>query len=180
MLWHIFSILVVQKNLWVFRSCQEQDQIRIRTYLGKAWPDHWPWEFCIRIHNTRGKSWKHIGRKRHSSFSLEIYSRIGLAALFHFTPPPPRVKVYICMQLQTACGWERVGGGVESRWRGFTLCMWPDSESTKLLTHPKQKSRRAGGLKQITNCCKVLMQVTFKTKKLRHCLLWVYLSMAGK
>jgi hypothetical protein len=47
----------------------------------------------------------------------------------------------------------------------LSVHMWPDSEPIKLLTQPKTKSRRGGGLKQITSCCKVLLQATFKTKK---------------
>ncbi len=43
--------------------------------------------------------------------------------------------------------------------RSLTLCIWPDSEATKLLDHPKQKPRRGGGLRQINICRKVPLQV---------------------
>ncbi len=42
--------------------------------------------------------------------------------------------------------------------RSLTLCIWPDSEPTKLLDHPKQKLRRGGDLRQIT-CRKVPLLV---------------------
>ncbi len=29
---------------------------------------------------------------------------------------------------------------MESIYRSYTLCIWPDSEPTKLLNHPKQKN----------------------------------------
>ncbi len=59
----------------------------------------------------------------------------------------------------------RVGRGsrcVESIYRSNTLCIWPDSESTKLLYHPKQKPRRGGRLRQIITCRQVPLQVNFK------------------
>jgi hypothetical protein len=41
-----------------------------------------------------------------------------------------------------------------------------ESEPTKLLSHPqRQKPRRAGSLKQINRCRKVLLQLTYKTKR---------------
>ncbi len=42
-----------------------------------------------------------------------------------------------------------------------TLYIWPDSEPTKLLDHPKQKPRRGGGLRQINTSRKVPLQVSF-------------------
>ncbi len=45
--------------------------------------------------------------------------------------------------------------------RTLTLCIWPDSEPTKLLHHPKQKLRRGRGLRQINTCGKVPFQVNF-------------------
>ncbi len=39
--------------------------------------------------------------------------------------------------------------------RSCTLCIWLDSEPTKLLDHPKQKSRKGGGLMQINTGRKV-------------------------
>ncbi len=33
-------------------------------------------------------------------------------------------------------------------WRSLTLCIWPDSEPTKLLDHPKQNLRGEGSLLQ--------------------------------
>jgi hypothetical protein len=44
---------------------------------------------------------------------------------------------------------------------GYTLCIYPDSEPTKLLYHPN-KPRRGGGLRpQINTCCQVPLLVSF-------------------
>ncbi len=45
--------------------------------------------------------------------------------------------------------------------RNLTLCLWPDSEPTKLLNHSKQKPRRGGRLRQINTCGKVYLHVNF-------------------
>jgi hypothetical protein len=52
--------------------------------------------------------------------------------------------------------------------RSLTLCIWPDSEPTKLPYHPKQKPRRGGGLRQINTSRKVPLQVNFF--KGQHCM----------
>ncbi len=46
-------------------------------------------------------------------------------------------------------------------WGSLTLCIWPDSEPTKLLDNPKQKPRRNGGLRRINICRQVPFQVKF-------------------
>ncbi len=56
--------------------------------------------------------------------------------------------------------------------RSFTLCIWPDSEPTKLLDHPIKKLRRGGGLKQINTCRKVPLQAIFLDDNILHWLLW--------
>ncbi len=43
----------------------------------------------------------------------------------------------------------------------ITFCIWPDSEPTKLLDHPKQKPRRGGCLRLSESCRKVPLQVEF-------------------
>ncbi len=52
-------------------------------------------------------------------------------------PPLPNVQYSICRQCVTVGG----GGCWNALWaifgRSFTLCFWPDSDSTKLLHHPK-------------------------------------------
>ncbi len=45
--------------------------------------------------------------------------------------------------------------------RSLTLCIWPDSEPTKLLDYTKLKPRWEGGLRQINTSCKVPLQVNF-------------------
>ncbi len=44
--------------------------------------------------------------------------------------------------------------------KSLTLCIWPNSEPTKLIDNPKQKPRRDGGL-QINTCRQVPLQVNF-------------------
>ncbi len=88
---------------------------------------------------------------------LELLSLYLL--LVQLSPPPS-----LCQS--TVYVWEGVAGG---RWvqletilcRTLALCIWPDSEPIKLLDHPKQKPRRAGGLRQINTCRKVPLQVNF-------------------
>ncbi len=65
-------------------------------------------------------------------------------------PPPPFLvsKYSIQNTLYRQCVAGR-GWGVEYCCRSLTLCVWPDSEPTKLPDHPKQKPRRGGGLRQI-------------------------------
>ncbi len=61
-------------------------------------------------------------------------------------------------------GWGGGGRGsvcVESIYRGYTLCIWPDSEPTKLLYHLKQKSRRGGGHRPINTSRQVPLLVSF-------------------
>ncbi len=79
--------------------------------------------------------------------------------LVHFPPPfPVLTKQYVGL-----------GGGGEGCWvvletifcMSLTLCIWPDSEPTKLLDQPKQKPRRGGGLRQINTCRKVPTQVNY-------------------
>jgi hypothetical protein len=48
---------------------------------------------------------------------------------------------------------------------GLSHYMGPDSNSTKLLDHPKTKLRSEGASEKINSCRKVLFQVTFKTKQ---------------
>ncbi len=75
--------------------------------------------------------------------------------------PLPCVKV---KYVQTVCGCEWGGGGccvlLETIFcRSLTLPIWPDSEPTKLLDHPKQISE--GGLRQKDTCRKVRLQISF-------------------
>jgi hypothetical protein len=59
------------------------------------------------------------------------------------TPPPlPCVNTHrVCIYT----GGGRGSGCVESIYRSYTLCIWPDSELTKLLYHRKQKPRWGEG-----------------------------------
>ncbi len=60
-------------------------------------------------------------------------------------------------------------GGGEGCWvlletifcRSLTLCIWPDSEPTKLLDHPKRKPKKGRGRRRINTCRKVPFQVNF-------------------
>ncbi len=73
--------------------------------------------------------------------------------------PLPCVNKYRSIQCVTG---GRGSGCVESIYMSHTLCIWPDSEPTKLLHHPKQKPRRGGGLRQIKTCAKYLYWSIFK------------------
>ncbi len=53
----------------------------------------------------------------------------------------------------------------------LTLCIWPDSEPTKLLDQPKQKPRRGGCLRQKNTCHRVPLQVNFLDDDILHCFL---------
>ncbi len=77
-------------------------------------------------------------------------------------PPPPLPR---SMYLYVQC--DRRGEGIglcgdHTVYKSYTLCIWPDSEPTKLLYRPKQKPWRGGGLRQISTCHQVHLQVNFK------------------
>ncbi len=78
------------------------------------------------------------------------------------TPPFPKPKYN-----NTDSLWLEVGGGgcwvvLETIFsRCLTLYIWPDSETTKLPYHPKQKPRRGWGLRQINTCRKIPLQIKF-------------------
>ncbi len=64
--------------------------------------------------------------------------------------------------LYTDSVWVGGGGGVLLEtifYRSLILCIWPDSEPTKLLDHPTLKPRNEGSLRQINTCCKFPLQV---------------------
>ncbi len=69
-------------------------------------------------------------------------------SLVHLSSPPPFpvwISTGVC--IHTVCNRGDGTGSVESIYRSYvlyTLCIWPDSEPTKLLYHPKQKPRREG------------------------------------
>ncbi len=76
-------------------------------------------------------------------------------------PPLPWVNKYRGMN---SCSVQK---GVESTSKSYTMCIWQDSEPTKLLYHPKQILRRGGGLGQINTFHQVPLLVNF-FKKSRH------------
>jgi hypothetical protein len=57
--------------------------------------------------------------------------------------------------------------------RSLTLCIWPDSEPTKLLDHPKLNPRVGGGLRQMYTCRGVPLQLNFLDNDM---LLWCLYS----
>jgi hypothetical protein len=76
--------------------------------------------------------------------------------------PPPCVTKFRGMSLYSV----QQGGGIglcreHLQELLYKLCIWPDSEPTKLLYHPKQKPRRGGGLRQINTCRQGHLQVNF-------------------
>jgi hypothetical protein len=78
------------------------------------------------------------------------------------SPPPFLCEKVYCTHVYSVWGggvWGSVGDHIFCE--SFTLSIWPNSEPTKLLDHPKQKLRRGGGLRQINTCHKVPLRVKF-------------------
>ncbi len=73
---------------------------------------------------------------------------------------PGKKWKYLVRRQPTIAGREGIDC-VESIYMSYTLCIWPDSEPTKLLYHPKQISRRVGDLRQINTCRQVPLLVNF-------------------
>ncbi len=84
-----------------------------------------------------------------------------LAPLYLFSSSPAPLPVGISTGLIQCVTRGRRSGCVESIYRSYTPCIWPDSEPAELLNHRKQKSRRGGGLRQINTCRQVPSQVNF-------------------
>ncbi len=90
----------------------------------------------------------------------------------------------------TVCGWGRGMAGfwvvldqLETIFCGsLTQYILPDSEPIKLLYHPKQKSRRGGGIRQINTCRTVPVQVIFLDNNIWHCFLsvWSFYALTSK
>ncbi len=120
---------------------------------------------CGRCLQTRDKV-SHVG-----IFDPALWAAAPLSFSLVKSHPPPHPPPFLCQRavqypiLYTDSVWLGGGWGVLSPetifCRSFTLCIWPDSEPTKLLDHPKQKPRREGGLRQINTCRKVSLQVHF-------------------
>ncbi len=85
------------------------------------------------------------------------------------SPPPPSLCKYRKYTVYTCAkgGW--CWAVLETIFCRI-LPLWQDSEPKKLLYHPKQKSRKWGGLHA---CRKVPLQVNFLDDEILHCLLWV-------
>ncbi len=98
----------------------------------------------------------------HSAES-ERFGLYGCSILPPWVPPLLPFPVWISTGVHIHTGRGRGSGCVESISR-YTLCIWPDSEPTKLLYHPKQKHRRGGGLRQINTCRQVPLLVNFWEK----------------
>ncbi len=64
-------------------------------------------------------------------------------SMFHLPPPLPPFPMWIStgVCIYTVCNGGKGSGCGESKYRIFTLCIWPDSEPTKWLYRPKQKPR---------------------------------------
>jgi hypothetical protein len=85
--------------------------------------------------------------------------------LLWFNSPPPPPPFSLCQStVYRDSGWERAGvlsPVGDHILQEFNTLYLPDSEPTKLLDHPKQKSWRGGCLRQINICRKVPLQANF-------------------
>ncbi len=84
------------------------------------------------------------------------------------SPSSPPFPVWISTEAcnYTVCNTGRRGSGcVESIYRSYLLCIWPDSEPIKLFYHPKQKPRWGGDLRQIKAWRKVLYRSILKKRR---------------
>ncbi len=78
----------------------------------------------------------------------------------HHHPPP--FPVWISTGLVCDGGGGEIGVcGEHIQELYCTVCIWPDSEPTKRLYHPKQKPRKGGGLRQINACRQVPLLVNY-------------------
>ncbi len=98
-------------------------------------------------------------------FFIHLCELLALTlSLVYLHPLPPRSVSKSTVYTENV--WLGGGGGcwvlLESIFcRGLTLCIWPDSEPTKLLDHHKQKPRMGGILRKINTCREVPFQVNF-------------------
>ncbi len=93
-------------------------------------------------------------------------------SLVHLPHPSPLPKDIIYRQ----CGREGVRG-VRVVLRPYSAavkhCFLPDSETTKLLYHPKQKPGMGGGLRQENTCRKSIYRLILLDNYIWHCFLSV-------
>ncbi len=66
-------------------------------------------------------------------------------SLVHLPPFPVWKSIGVCIHTVCNGGGGRGSGCVESIYKSYTLCNWPDSKPTKLLYHRKQNLGRGGG-----------------------------------
>ncbi len=115
------------------------------------------------------KDLNHTGRKRSKhnfrllKFTPGCVQRHSLKKKFNSFPT---VTISTCIHIMSA-GEERCWVVLETiNCSTFTLCVGPDSESTKLLATPIQKLTRGKVLRKILSCRKVLFQGSFQTKRI--------------
>ncbi len=125
---------------------------RKRSIRSSSFPKHWLQNVISSIFSSQQSllTCVHSVMLVFSAQLCDLYSPLlPLSLLLSDSPLPFPQFPWISICTYTACKRGREGYRVVSETifcRSFTLCIWPDSEFTKLLDHPKQKLRRGGGL----------------------------------
>ncbi len=143
--WQVFIRvyrLEIQSVMLVFSSCKE--------FTCKLTF----WQVFIRVYTTRD-TFSHVGIFDPALWTVAPLT-FSLVQFWRVEPPSLCHSVY--RQCVAGRGWVYWVLLETIFCRSLTLCIWPDSEPTKLPDHPKQKPRRGEGLRQI---CKHLPQSLF-------------------
>ncbi len=97
----------------------------------------------------------------------------GIQPLYSYPTFSQIVKDWIIGNGTVNWAYKKKGRTFYTIYKSYTLCIWPDSEPTKLLYHPNRKPRRRVGLRQRHTCRQVLLLVN-SLKKPTFRVLWLY------
>jgi|688.fasta_scaffold186347_2 hypothetical protein len=124
-------IFFISVTIYIFFCSATKDQITIKTPNSKCGL------YCCWIELI---GWRYSQSRWYFRPLLWTSSPLG-SNLLTGSPPPPlscvnTVSTGVCKKAG------EISGCVESIYRSFTLCIWPDSRPTKLLYHPMGASDR--------------------------------------